>query len=128
MEFEIVVIDSGSFDGVGEMLQKGYPQVRFIQSDRNLGFAKANNAAFNVASGRNILFLNPDTEIEGTAVETMSLWLDSMPSTGIVGAKLLNSVGVEKLIHYSREGLDTAYLNGPVAVEKFRTYYACTRH
>ena len=91
IEFEIVVIDSGSFDGVGKMLQKSYPQVRFIQNDKNIGFAKANNAAFNVAGGRNILFLNPDTEIDGSAVVTLSRWLDSLPNAGIVGAKLLNS-------------------------------------
>jgi len=91
IEFEIVVIDSGSLDGSGEMLRECYPQVRFIQSENNLGFAKANNVAFNVASGRKILFLNPDTEIEGHAVETLNHCLDSMSNAGIVGAKLLNS-------------------------------------
>lgn len=91
IEYEIVVIDSGSFDGCGEMLKKHYPKVHFIQSEKNLGFAKANNTAFNVSSGRNILFLNPDTEIEGSAVNTLYNQLNSLPDAGIVGAKLLNS-------------------------------------
>jgi N-acetylglucosaminyl-diphospho-decaprenol L-rhamnosyltransferase len=90
-DFEVIVFDNASFDGSKEMLQQEYPAVRFIQSDRNLGFAKANNAAFNVSRGRNILFLNPDTEIEGSALETLNQWLNSLPNVGIVGAKLLNS-------------------------------------
>ena len=35
--------------------------------------------------------MNPDTELEGSAIETLSHWLDSLPDAGIVGAKLLNS-------------------------------------
>jgi hypothetical protein len=91
IRFEIVVIDSGSFDGVGEMLGIFYPDVRFIQSNENIGFAKANNIAFKLSSGRNILFLNPDTEIESRAVEHMSHWLDVGPDVGVVGARLLNT-------------------------------------
>jgi N-acetylglucosaminyl-diphospho-decaprenol L-rhamnosyltransferase len=91
IEYEIVVIDSGSFDGAGEMLRRCYPQVRFIQSEANLGFAKANNAAFDVSRGRNILFLNPDTEVDGCAVGALCDWLDSLPNAAVVGAKLLNS-------------------------------------
>ena len=91
IDYEIVVIDSGSFDGSGEMLTQCYPQVKFIQSDKNLGFAKANNAAFNDSTGRNILFLNPDTEIEDPALNTLYHQLSSLPNAGIVGAKLLNS-------------------------------------
>ena len=32
--YEIIVIDSGSFDGCGEMLSEHHPHVRFIQSAR----------------------------------------------------------------------------------------------
>lgn len=90
IEFEIIVIDNASFDGCGEMLQKSYPQVRFIQSDRNLGFAKANNETFKESRGRNILFLNPDTEVVGSAIEILHHKLNVLPHAGIVGAKVLN--------------------------------------
>jgi N-acetylglucosaminyl-diphospho-decaprenol L-rhamnosyltransferase len=91
IEFEVVVIDGGSFDGCEEMLQQSYPHVVFIQSDKNIGFAKANNEAFKVSRGRNLLFLNPDTEVEGLAIKTLYDQLDALPNAGIVGAKLLNS-------------------------------------
>lgn len=91
IEFEIIVIDSASFDGCDEVLHKTYPHVLFIQSDKNIGFAKANNQAFKASSGRVILFLNPDTEIEGTAINVLYCQLNSLPNAGIVGAKLLNT-------------------------------------
>jgi hypothetical protein len=91
IEYEIVVIDNASFDGSDEMLRECYPQVRFIQSDANLGFAKANNDASKESSGRVLLFLNPDTKLESDAIKTLYQQLDSLPNAALVGAKLLNS-------------------------------------
>jgi hypothetical protein len=90
IEYEIVVIDNASFDGSGEMLRECYPQVRFIQSDANLGFAKANNAAFHQSRGRHVLFLNPDTILLGPAINTMMDYLRQLSNVGAVGCKLLN--------------------------------------
>jgi N-acetylglucosaminyl-diphospho-decaprenol L-rhamnosyltransferase len=91
--FEIIVIDSGSFDGSREMLAQYYPQVKFIQSDKNIGFAKANNEAFKAANGRIVLFLNPDTKIVGSAIDTLCDCLEKLPNAGAVGCKLLNTDG-----------------------------------
>ena len=93
IEYEIVVIDSGSFDGCGRMLRETYPQVRFIQSEKNVGFARANNAAFKVTRGRCVLFLNPDTEIVASAINTMYRCLQTLPEAGAIGCKLLNGDG-----------------------------------
>ncbi len=91
IDFEIIVIDNASFDGCAEMLKQYFPQVRFFQSNRNLGFAKANNEAFKVSHGQSILFLNPDTEVEGGAISKLMQQFESKSDTGIAGAKLLNS-------------------------------------
>ena len=58
IDYEIVVIDSGSFDGCDKLLRREFPQVRFVQSDVNLGFAGANNRAYACTTGRFVLFLN----------------------------------------------------------------------
>jgi hypothetical protein len=89
--YEIVVIDNASFDGVDEMLRQHYPQVRFIQSVENLGFAKANNAAFKASSGTHILFLNPDTELLMPAINIMFDHLQKLPNAGAIGCKLFNA-------------------------------------
>ena len=93
LEFEIIVIDSASFDGCAEMLRKEFPQVRFIQSQENLGFAKSNNLAFRSATGESVLFLNPDTEIVGPAINVLHSALKMLPDAGVVGGRLLNSDG-----------------------------------
>jgi N-acetylglucosaminyl-diphospho-decaprenol L-rhamnosyltransferase len=90
---EVVVIDSGSFDGCEEMLHESYSQVRFIQSDKNVGFAKANNIAFEISRGENLLFLNPDTIILPSAIKILDQYLRSLPFAGAVGARLLNRDG-----------------------------------
>ncbi|MHB9008134.1 MAG: glycosyltransferase family 2 protein, partial [Limisphaerales bacterium] len=93
VEFEVVVIDGASYDGCGAMLAQEFPQVRFIQSDQNLGFAKANNVAARQSSGDVLLFLNPDTEVRDNAIGEMYAALKSLPDVGAVGARLLNSDG-----------------------------------
>jgi GT2 family glycosyltransferase len=93
INFEILVIDSASFDGCDVMLREEYPQVRFIQSDENLGFAKANNLAFRCSRGETVLFLNPDTELIGPAITVLFDQLRHLPAAGAVGCKLLNSDG-----------------------------------
>lgn len=91
LKFEVIVIDNASFDGSELMVRREFPAVKFIQSKRNLGFAGANNVAFAHSSGRNVLFLNPDTEVTGNALSVMCSALDAIPDAGAVGCKLLNS-------------------------------------
>ena len=93
LKFEVIVIDGGSFDGCGKMVQKHFPQVRFLQLQDNVGFAAANNAGVDLAKGRNVLFLNPDTEVIGNALGTLSQTIDLLKNPGVVGARLLNSDG-----------------------------------
>jgi len=91
LRIETIVVDNASFDGCGEMIAKEFPQATFIQSEINLGFAGANNLAFKRSQGRAILFLNPDTEVQGEALQTLMSNLDSIGDAGMVGARLLNS-------------------------------------
>jgi GT2 family glycosyltransferase len=91
LALEILVVDNASYDGCEEMVKSQFPDVIFLQSDQNLGFAGANNLAFARSTGRNILFLNPDTEIHGAAIQKLMSGLDSLSDAGMVGAHLLNS-------------------------------------
>src|SRR6478752_6613016 len=59
IEFEVIVVDSGSFDGCDVLIAREFPRARFIQSEENLGFARANNLAAVQSSARVLMFLNP---------------------------------------------------------------------
>lgn len=93
LNYEIIVIDGASYDGCGEMLETYFPEVVFIQSEANEGFARANNRAYQKARGEYILFLNPDTEVVGSAIQMLYQKLKTLPGAGAVGCKLLNSDG-----------------------------------
>lgn len=88
---EVIVVDGGSFDGCGEMLAREFPSVIFIQSEKNIGFAKANNLGARRAAGRSLLFLNPDTEFFEDSIRVLLEQLSALPRAGAVGCKLLNS-------------------------------------
>src|SRR5258708_14093708 len=89
--FEVIVIDNASYDGCEKILREEFPEVGFIQSAENLGFSKANNAAYLRSKGELILFLNPDTEIIGDAVQKMAACLRDRASAGAAGTPLPKS-------------------------------------
>jgi len=86
---EVFVVDNASSDGSPEMVRERYPEVLLIASERNLGFAAANNLALRQAQGRYILLLNPDSQIVKGALEKLVSFLEVQPEVGMVGARLL---------------------------------------
>ena len=116
IDFETVVVDNASFDGAAEMVAAEFPSVRFVQSEKNLGFAGANNLGFRNSVGENLLLLNPDTEIIGAAIPAMLSLLRFTPDAGIIGCKLLNSDGtiqtscVQRFPSILNQALDADYL------------------
>jgi GT2 family glycosyltransferase len=86
---ETFVVDNNSHDGSAEMVAADFPWVRLICSSVNGGFAYANNLALSLAGGRAILLLNPDTEVEKTALNGLMETLAQHSDVGVVGPKLL---------------------------------------
>ena len=88
---EVIVVDNASFDDCGAIVAREFPAVRFIQSDENIGFGRANNLGFQHSHGRVLLFLNPDTEVAGPAIRVLFEHLERLPRAGAVGCRLLNA-------------------------------------
>ena len=68
LTYEIIVVDNASFDGCDRLLGRHAPDVIYRQSNENVGFARANNLGFEIARGRSLLFLNPDTVVGEHAI------------------------------------------------------------
>lgn len=92
-DVEVVLVDNASEDGSAEMVQGRFPWVKLILNDENKGFARANNQAIRACRGRDILMLNPDTELLPKALDTLVLCAEEHPQAGGVGPKLLNTDG-----------------------------------
>jgi GT2 family glycosyltransferase len=86
----MIVVDNGSKDGVGAMLEREFPQVQFIQNSTNLGYTIPMNQALKRARGRYLMQLNPDTVILPNALELLVSFMDTHLETGICGPKVLN--------------------------------------
>src|SRR3990172_1666216 len=88
--WEIFVIDNGSCDGSGDEVKRVFPGVRLVENKENLGFAKATNQGVQQSSGKQVLLLNPDTEVKEGGIEALFSFMDSHPEAGIAGVQLRN--------------------------------------
>ncbi len=93
VEYEVMVVDNGSSDGSGQAVKETFPQVTFIQNAENRGFAKANNQALSVATGRYVLLLNSDAMLTKGALKGLLDFMDKTPRAGIASCQYLNRDG-----------------------------------
>jgi len=85
---EIVVVDNASPNDDPSILKKSYPEIIFIQSTENLGFAGGNNLGVRKAWGKYILFINNDTEVESGFLEPLVAKCESDAKIGAVSPKI----------------------------------------
>ena len=62
-DHEIIVFDNGSSDETKEELSKN-KRIIYIRNEENIGFGKACNKAYQIASAPNVLFLNNDIRVK----------------------------------------------------------------
>lgn len=58
---EVIVVDNASKHDEASEIERCFPQVTVIRSDKNLGFAGGNNLGIKAAHGKYLYFLNNDT-------------------------------------------------------------------
>ena len=91
LDYEILVVDNASADGSLAAVQARFgaePRLVLLPQMRNLGFAAANNLAYERSRGDCILLLNPDTELRDNALASLVAFLRSDDTIGVVGPQL----------------------------------------
>ncbi|MDR0834438.1 MAG: glycosyltransferase family 2 protein [Candidatus Symbiothrix sp.] len=106
---EIIVVDNASTDGSREYLPPLFPQVKFVLSPENLGFAKANNRAIKQAQGDYVLLLNPDTLIGTDTLVHVCRFMDEHPDAGALGVQMLDETGA--YLPESKRGFPTLWVS-----------------
>jgi len=133
--YEILVMDNGSDEYIEEDLRNRFPAVRFFETGRNVGFAKANNLGIHNSHGSYVLLLNSDTRIFDETLQSMMDYLQIHPNVGVLGPRQIGDDGkyvpscgnfptlisemLRKIIHERlsmddyrlREGIDDKYAN-----------------
>ncbi len=92
-DFEVFVIDNASSDGSPVMVRERFPQVRLIENEQNLGFARANNQAIQSSHADYVLLLNSDTIVKPGAIDALAEFMQAHPKAGACGPRLLNQDG-----------------------------------
>jgi GT2 family glycosyltransferase len=92
IQYEVIVVDNASYDECRQNISI-FENTKYMQSDVNLGFGKANNLGASVARGTVLLFLNPDTEIREHALDRLYEEFQKLKEPGAVGCRLLNEDG-----------------------------------
>jgi len=88
--FDLVLVDNGSTDGVGETVASAFPRVEQIRLEVNEGSSAgyASGLAWGVELGYDyVLLLNNDIEVEPSMLREMVRLAESDPGIGCVGPK-----------------------------------------
>ncbi len=99
----VYVVDNHSKDGSVDYLSHRFRHVEIIDSNHNLGFARANNIAIRQSESDYVLLLNPDTFVGEDTLREVVAFMDSHPGVGGVGVRMQNVDGT--LAMESRRGL-----------------------
>jgi GT2 family glycosyltransferase len=96
LNFEVIVVDNNSSDNIEVFLKEAFPFVKLLQMGYNSGFARANNAGIKIATGRKILFLNPDIKLihHGTITKASNFIEKFSDKLNILGVQLMWEDGV----------------------------------
>lgn len=86
---EIIIIDNASKDDDLINLMK-VKNINLVLKNENLGFRKAVNIGFKIATGELIILLNPDTLVPQNFFSECLKFFKEFPDAGIMGPKFVN--------------------------------------
>lgn len=69
--FEVIFVDNASTDDSIELVERNYPEIIVVKSDKNRGFAGGNNLGLSYSAGEYIMLLNSDTWMQSNFLEEL---------------------------------------------------------
>lgn len=84
---EIIVVDNASEEDPQAVLQPEYPQVKWVKSRVNRGFAGGNNLGIKAATGDFIFLVNNDTEFTNGLIESLLQIFITYPDAGMASPR-----------------------------------------
>ena len=87
---EVIVVDNASKEDEASIIEKRYPVIKVIRSNKNLGFAGGNNLGIKAATGKYLFFINNDTLLshQPSAFDSLISRLESDEKIGMVCPKI----------------------------------------
>jgi GT2 family glycosyltransferase len=88
-DVEIVLVDNASTDAAVDEVEKEFPGITVVRSERNAGFGAGNNLGVAHARRDLLVFLNPDTVVTDGWLDVLVRPLVEDPTVGLVTPKVL---------------------------------------
>jgi N-acetylglucosaminyl-diphospho-decaprenol L-rhamnosyltransferase len=92
-QYAVTVVDNASSEPEINRVVAKFPDVNWIMSEENNGFAKGSNIGINSLLAEWYLILNPDIVIQPGAFDRLLAYADNTPKAGLIGPQLLNDDG-----------------------------------
>lgn len=107
VEYEAIIVDNASTDGSVTDAVRKTPGTTLIMGETNRGFAAASNAGAQIAAGRHLLFLNPDTRILSGGIGGLLARFEADERAGALGCRNVRPDGT---LQPSAYGFPTLFL------------------
>ncbi|MBI5568260.1 MAG: glycosyltransferase family 2 protein [Chloroflexi bacterium] len=108
----VIVVDNASHDGSPDMVRERFPQVELIALDENLGFAKGNTVGLRlVPDSEYALLLNPDTEVQPGAIQTLLAGMQARSDVAVATSRLFYGDGAFQHSAFHFPGLSQLYID-----------------
>jgi GT2 family glycosyltransferase len=100
---EVIVVDNASHSDPAIIIEAAFPEVTYLRSETNLGFAGGNNLALSKASGKYLFFVNNDAELTEGCLHHLVAALEQDPAAGMVSPLLCYypTAGLPEVIQYA---------------------------
>lgn len=105
IDARIIVVDNNSTDGTRHVVLEGYPGVRVIKHNKNIGITRARNAGVRAVRTPYVLVLDADTEISPDTVAQLLEHLKIHRGAGVVAPALVDGDGRPLSTHLPYPGL-----------------------
>ena len=89
-DFETILVDNGSTDGLSEAVEKEYSKVKIVRLKENLGFVGGNNEGYKHSKGKYIVLLNNDTIVDKDWLKELVKMMNSDSKIGACQSKILD--------------------------------------
>lgn len=142
LSYEIVIVDNHSEDESEILIATNFPNVKWINSGYNAGFARANNLGIKKSTGEFIFLLNPDTLLSNDYLAKMINYHELLSKTenvGLLTSRILSSADNSLLVGtgISFAGIKKEWKKNPLSLKwqqifkrknKEGVYHADTMH
>lgn len=118
LPMEVVVIDNQSSDDSVAAAQQAFPNARVLPQPTNGGFAYGVNRGLAAATGKWILLLNTDAEVEWQQLQRLVTAADNENCVGVFGPRIVDEHGIMQRSTWQRH-LPRHYLSNALFLGRY---------